>query len=200
MHNRITLSSLLAVLLLLATALPVSAHQPFFEDSDLTAVAPYTISDISISLAFYGTLEKAGDVDYFVFDGKAGQAVFLSLVIPEIEGQETFTPTLALMGPGLSKGKAPKPVSQPKGSGVVLLRAANAEPMIFFEPFGMRNYYERQEQTITLPSDGRYTVALWSESSQIGRYTFSPGKREVWGGDSNYRSKSQQFWTPVAKK
>lgn len=190
-------SVVLGVLLSLLIATPVFAHQPYFEDQELTADSPYQIDDISISLAFYGSLDSADDVDYFVFDGKAGQQVYLRMVIPTIEGQEAFTPTLALIGVGLDPIRVPKPVVQPVNNGAILLRALPGKPHIFFEPFGGRNYYERQEATITLPKDGRYTVAVWSESGQIGRYTFSPGKREVFGGDRNYFTKFLAFWTAL---
>ncbi|MFN8439503.1 MAG: hypothetical protein U0175_01950 [Caldilineaceae bacterium] len=181
---------------MLATS-PAAAHQPYFEDQELTADAPYQIDDISISLAFYGSLDSAGDVDYFVFAGKAGQQVYLRMVIPTIEGQEAFTPTLALMGAGLDPIRVPKPVVQPVDNGAILLRATPGKPSIFFEPFGGRNYYERQEATITLPNDGHYIVAIWSESGQIGRYTFSPGKREVFGGDRNYFTKFLTYWSAL---
>lgn len=187
----------LCILFLLLLVTPASAHQPYFEESDLTADSPYEINDISISLAFYGSLERSGDVDYFVFNGKAGQSIFLSLVIPFIEGQETFTPTIALMGAGLGVIRAPHPVVQQTGIGAILLRAETGKPAIFYEPFGARNYYKRQEQTLTLPTNGRYVIAIWSESGQIGRYTFSPGKREIFGGDRNYWQKSQAFWSAL---
>ena len=188
-------SVVLSVLLSFLLTTPAAAHQPYFEEQELTTDAPYLIDDISISLAFYGSLDSVGDVDYFVFEGKAGQQVYLRMVIPTIEGQETFTPTLALMGAGLDSIRVPKPVIQPAASGAILLQASPGKPRIFFEPFGGRNYYERQEATITLPQDGRYTVAIWSESGQVGRYTFSPGKREVFGGDRNYFQKFLAFWS-----
>ena len=48
----------------------------------------------SISVAFYGTLAPAHDIDYFNFDAQAGQQVLLSLTIPQIEGQQDFAPLL----------------------------------------------------------------------------------------------------------
>ena len=50
---------------------------------------------------------------------------------------------------------------------------------------------------LELPTNGRYIIAIWSESGQIGRYTFSPGKREIFGGDRNYWQKSQAFWSAL---
>ena len=86
--------------MLFSTSL-ASAHQPFFEDKDFTAKAPGTVKDPTVSTALYATLDSPRDVDYVTFDGKRGDSVLIGLTIPAIDGQENFTPTVAIMGPGL---------------------------------------------------------------------------------------------------
>jgi hypothetical protein len=190
-------SVLLVGALLVLASQPAVAHQPFFEEVESTAAAPWLISDPSTSLALYFSLERPGDVDYFVFDGTAGQAILLSIVIPQIKGQENFTPTLALLGPGLPVVELPHVVEQPLNTGAYILRASSGKASTFFEPFSRTGYWQRQQERATLPADGQYWVAIWSESGQVGRYTFSPGDRERFGGDAAFARKLRTYWTPV---
>lgn len=99
----VTLATILATTL----AAPALAHQPFFEEEDIKADSPWVVDDPTISTAVYATLESATDVDYFAFEGQAGQAILLQTTIPQIEGQEEFAPHMVLLGPGLPTAKAP---------------------------------------------------------------------------------------------
>ena len=102
MHHTRTLLLGVAVagVLLVTGARTAAAHQPYFEDDDWTAGAPYTVQDPTVSTALYATLDNRQDVDYVTFTGQAGQRVLVGLTIPQIEGQAAFAPTLALLGPG----------------------------------------------------------------------------------------------------
>lgn len=187
----------LSMLWLVTTARPAFAHQPYFEDTDTTATTPWSIADPTVSLALYFTLDSPTDVDYFTFAGRAGQTILLSMTIPQIEGAEHFTPTLALLGPSLPKISLPTQVVQPANTGALLLRAPSGQAALFFEPFSRTRYWRRQQGRVTLPADGQYVVAIWSETGQMGRYTFAPGDREIFGGDPAFASKLRAYWTPV---
>lgn len=50
---------------------------------------------------------------------------------------------------------------------------------------------------MTLPADGLYTVAVWSDARAVGRYTLVVGDREVFGGDPAFGLKLPGYWTPV---
>jgi hypothetical protein len=184
----------LSVVVLWAT--PVWAHQPFFESQDITAEDPWPIEDPSVSTAVYATLETARDVDYYVFDGEAGQTVLVSLTIPQVEGQEDFAPTLALIGPGLPQTPLPASVARPEG-GALLFSPAPGPAETFFEPFSRTSYWERQEERVHLTAAGRYTVAVWHPEGEVGRYVFVVGDRELPGGDPAFALKMRDYWTPV---
>jgi hypothetical protein len=188
---------LLALAAVIVTATPAVAHQPFFEDEDFTAEAPRFVARPAVSTAIYATLDRRDDVDYFTFDGKKGQSILLSIVIPQIAGQETFAPAMALMGPGLGQLSLPEGVARGADAGAYLMRASAGPAKTFYEPFGRKSYWERQEERVTLPADGRYTVAVWSDDRQVGRYTFVIGDREIPGGDPAYLQKMAAYWTPV---
>lgn len=196
----ITRLSLLALSLLAAllVAAPVFAHQPFFEEKDITASAPWPIKDPDTSTVVYATLEDDRDIDYFSFSGKVGQRILLSLTIPQIEGQDDFAPMMALVGPGLGAEKLPAEIALDAGAGALLLPPP-AEASPFFEPFSRTSYWTRQETQVSLPAAGTYTVAVWHHEGRAGRYGFVIGERERLGGDLAFGRKLKAFWTPVAQ-
>ena len=193
--NRGSILSVLAITFLFLSAL-ASAHQPFFEDREFSAENPGRIKDPTVSTAMYATLETPTTVDYYRFNGSMGQSILLSITIPQIPGQENFTPTLALIGPGLPPGDLPKQVMRQKDSGVLILPSP-ANATTFFEPFSRTSYWTRQEQYVRLPADGSYSVAVWEDSGQVGRYVFVIGDREIPGGDLAFPLKMRNYWTPV---
>ena len=194
---RLISALLLALLFLLAMTPSAEAHQPYFEDEDWTPANAYRVKDPTVSTALYATLDRRDDVDYVRFTGRAGQSILLGLTIPQIEGQENFTPTLALIGPGLPAARLPAHIETLPDTGASVLRAAPGEPTSFFEPFSRTRYWERQEDRFVLPADGEYWVAVWSDAGQVGRYTLVVGDREIPGGDIGFPFKLRTFWTPV---
>jgi hypothetical protein len=176
-----------------------SAHQPFFEEQDWGVNAPFQVADPTISTALYGSLSRPGDVDWVEFRGQKGQGVLLSLVIPQIEGQEEFAPTIALVGPGLPANQLPEWVRRPAEGGALIMPPTPGRAPTYYEPFGKRSYWRRQQARITLPADGTYFVAVYSPKGAVGRYTLSVGEKEVRGGDQAYKRKIDRFWTPLPK-
>jgi hypothetical protein len=183
----------IALLVFLAPAL---AHQPFFEDNDFTADNPKYINDPTISTAVYAALETPNDVDYYTFYGSNGESILLSITIPQIAGQENFTPTMALMGPDLPSIYLPKQVIKPQNSGALILPPP-VNATTFFEPFSRTSYWTRQEQNVTLPANSSYVVAVWDDEGQIGRYVFVIGYKEVLGGDPAFPLKMKDYWKPL---
>lgn len=187
----------LAVIVFLAAALPALAHQPFFEEQDITASQPWRIKNPTVSTVVYATLEAPGDIDYFAFEGKAGQRILLEITIPQIPGQEAFAPTMALLGPGLPAAALPPSIPRPRGWGALELPPPPGPASTFFEPFSRTAYWERQSERVTLPATARYIVAVWHPAAAVGRYGFVIGDREVPGGDLLFGRKLRAYWTPV---
>lgn len=188
----------LALILALLAAAPASAHRPYFEEEDIVAAKPWQIDDPTISTVVYAALQSASDVDYYAFDGRQGERILLEITIPQIEGQENFAPSLALLGPGLGRATLPARVERPGGAGGALLIEPPPGPAsTFFEPFSRTSYWERQSQRVMLPADGRYTVAVWHPSGETGRYGFVIGDKERPGGDPAFMRKLRDYWTPL---
>jgi hypothetical protein len=101
------------------------------------------------------------------------------------------------MGEGLPKATLPSSVVMPRGNGAVEFPAAPGPAPTFFEPFSRTSYWDRQEERVTLPADGRYTVAVWHPTGELGRYTFVIGTKERLGGDPAFPVKLRSYWTPV---
>lgn len=187
----------LATILVTTLAAPALAHQPFFEEEDIKPDSPWAINDPTISTAVYATLESETDVDYFTFEGQAGQSILLAMTIPQIEGQEDFAPTMALLASGLPTIDLPNRVARPDDAGAMLLPPPPGPAPTFFEPFSRTYYWDRQESRVTLPAAGSYLVAVWHDTGQMGRYVFVIGDKEELGGDLTFPLKMRSYWTPV---
>jgi uncharacterized surface protein with fasciclin (FAS1) repeats len=188
-------------LLILANLAPgaASAHQPYCENTDLTAGNPWQVPDATISYAYFGNLYPEPDVDYFTFEASAGQSVLLSLSIPAIDGQEDFAPIMAVFGPGLDTdtlAELPERVTMPKGQGAMLVPLGD-EPEYWFEPFGGRYYWNWENYFFDAPEDAAYTVALWHPEQELGRYSFVVGSEEIFGGDPECMATMDAYWTPL---
>lgn len=189
---------LMATALLLATTSAALAHRPYFEEADIPAGAPWEIDDPTVSTVVYATLDERADVDYYTFQGEAGQRILLEITIPQIAGQELFAPSLALIGPDLPAGQLPLRVEKASNLGVVEIAPPIGPAEPFYEPFSRTSYWERQSEHVTLPEDGQYTVAVWHPRGEVGRYGFVIGDKERLGGDLlGLGSKLRSYWTAV---
>ncbi|MBI1297069.1 hypothetical protein GC175_19140 [bacterium] len=193
--------TLLTLALVLVTVDSAAAHQPIFEEVDLTAESARNIADPTVSTALYATLGNADDVDFFTFTGKAGARILIGMTIPQIAGQEDFAPTVALIGPGLpEKDSTLLPESAESllnaDDGFTILEAPE-DASVFFEPFSRTSYWRRQQVRVALPADGHYTLIVWHSSAQVGRYVLVVGDREIPGGDPLFAIKLPNYWTPV---
>lgn len=174
------------------------AHQPYFEERDFTFQQPFALPDTTVSRALYATLSSPEDVDYYTFTGRKGESVPIGIVIPQIAGQQSFAPTVALLGPGLPGADLPSKVSPPPGTGALVL-APPEKATTFFEPFSRTRYWRRQEATVTLPADGTYYLAVYHPAGEVGRYVLSVGSKEVRGGDPSFRAKLRRYWRPLTR-
>ncbi|MHB1133838.1 MAG: hypothetical protein ACYC4L_15815 [Chloroflexota bacterium] len=175
------------------------AHQPVFVDRPTSLDTPWPIADAAIATAHYATLARAGQVDYYAFEGQAGQSLRLGVVIPLLAGQEEFAPWLALLGSGLPADALPASVARPPGAGSLLLPPPAGPAERFEEGHSRTCYWRRQREQLTLPAAGRYLVAAWSPEGAVGRYVFSIGEQETPARDPERARKMRAYWTPLAE-
>jgi len=197
MDKKHFVSVLFALLLAFLVVTPARAHQPYFETADLMADRPWRVKNPRVSTAIYATLDSSVDVDYFAFDGKTGDKIYLAMTIPQIKGQEEFAPGMALLGPGFPEVDLPARVTVPAEAGGFLLAPPDGPASAFHEPFSNTDYWSRQERIVSLPADGRYLVAVWHPQGHTGRYVFVVGQEEKLGGDWLFPFKMRAYWKPV---
>ena len=178
------IAMVIAVSATLASAHVAAAHTPIFIDREITSPdTAWPVGDYAISWAFYGRVTPAGAPQYFAIDGRAGERLYATLEVPEIDGLQEFRPSLALIGPGLPAFDAPPGMMLPAESGGVRVDDARAAPRARFdEPFSRTSYYRGPVIDRQLPADGRYYVVVFDESPATGKYTLAIGTREVFGG------------------
>jgi len=163
-----TVALLMCALSILASPVTADAHKPLSVDApnDSGFGSAKVIPDHRVSWAIYKEL-KAGSADYYTFEGKQGERFYAQMTIPKLEGLASFTPSLALVGPGvgsgldleLGPGRLVQNVSfpvAPDGMESVVIEYGGPLPSAeFYEPFTQTTYWERQQVTIdSLPASG----------------------------------------------
>ncbi len=173
------LKPMLAFVLLSSWSL---AHSPRMvsEGVHLSIEKAYKIPDASISWAPYAKLPSKG-TEWYSFELKAGQILYVSMTVPQIAGLEDFAPSFAIVAKGLSASKLePMPSGMealpvPSNMGALLVPPAAAR----LEVHGGHGYWIRQNATIKAPLAGTYFVAVFDHASKAGKYVLAPGQREV---------------------
>lgn len=182
--------------LLLLPSFVVLAHNPVFvQDGNSSWQSALLIPDHQVSWAIYGRLATPGEVDFFVFEGVAGESATIKMDVPLIDGLEAFRPSMALVGPGLfNRGLEMLPVGLPTGNGAIVV-PDNGRTDSFYERHSGTSYWERQERRVTLPATGRYTVLVWSPLNMVGKYLLVMGTREQrMAGPPGTRGSFQAFF------
>jgi hypothetical protein len=149
------------------------AHSPRMvsEGIHLSARTAYQIPDANISWALYAKL-PAKRIEWYSFQLKAGQDLYVSMTVPQISGLEDFAPSFAIIGKGLSPSKLE---FVPEGMGAVVVPPSAAR----LEVHGGHGYWVRQNTTIKAASSGEYFVAVFHEAAKAGKYVLAPGRAEV---------------------
>jgi hypothetical protein len=150
--------------LTLSLAAPVAAHDPIFlTDEQATPDAGPYLPDGAISWAIYGTFPANGETRGFEFDLRAGDDLYASLLIPNLE------PEISLPDAGLPYVE----LTLPNGE-VRTLEAEIRE--VFDEQFSQTSYVtlvELKEPAVA----GRHTVVVHSRGP--ARFVVAVGEREV---------------------
>ena len=162
------------------------AHQLIFSDGKNTDMeSSLNIPDPQISWAMYGELEN--NVLFYKFVADEKEPVYVSLVIPALEGLEEFSPSIAVIteqeniGPIIlytNEKNTSLPFALPDGyAGIVFDYDGKFSDNVFYEPFTQVNYWERQEIRITSVNPGQYYLAVF-DTSENGKFTLAVGEIE----------------------
>ena len=169
------------VFVLVLVAFPsVYAHKLIsHDDSHRDLESALQIPDHKISWAIYENLGE-NEAKFYTFYAKEGDSLYTSIVIPKISGLEDYSPTIFLVKPEMNSDD-----TQNNDSLQNLGRFAyegNYPGYEFYEPFGQVTYWERQEVSFEIPSDGNYFIIVSDEKNQSGKYSLAVGAIEDFSG------------------
>jgi hypothetical protein len=165
-------------ILLVIVPIEASAHRPMFPKSNNSFSRAYVIEDYNLSIAIYDKLTK-GKVDYYAIDGKEGTTLFCQMLLPKNRYDESFTPAIAIIGPGLSSNNTKLPMDIPSDIGYVVKEFSKTKS--FFEPFTQTSYIMGEEFRVQLPTSARYYIVVYNNQPYGGRYALAVGEKEEWG-------------------
>ncbi len=148
-------------LMIIISTSPAYGHKLIsHDDSHRDFDSALQIPDHNISWAIYDNL-GAGETKFYKFDAKAGDSFYSSIVIPNLEGLENYSPSFILMNDEMFSGKN---ISSDIESNIQkFLYEGDYPGNEFYEPFGQVTYWERQEVKITIPADGQYFILVLDE-------------------------------------
>ena len=151
---------------------PADAHVPVLVDDNENIENAVLIEDPLKSWALYDELD-AGEVHYYRFFMNKGQSLSISLFVPKTD---EFTPSLAIMGPGIRSNIRPIFLEIPGDSGVLILEGELPGDAIY-EPFTPTSHYKLAEIALNIEEAGTYYVAVYDQDTG-GRYGLAIGSRE----------------------
>jgi hypothetical protein len=169
------------VFVLVLVAFPsVYAHKLIsHDDSHRDLESALQIPDHKISWAIYENLGE-NEAKFYTFYAKEGDSLYTSIVIPKISGLEDYSPTIFLVKPEMnSDGTQNNDSLQNLGR---FAYEGNYPGYEFYEPFGQVTYWERQEVSFEIPSDGNYFIIVSDEKNQSGKYSLAVGTIEDFSG------------------
>jgi hypothetical protein len=158
------------------------AHSPrmVIEGVHLSVNTAYKIPDAEISWALYAKLPSKS-IEWYSFELKTGQTLYVSMTVPQIAGLEDFAPSFAIIGQGLIASKLEpmpsgmKAVPVPSNMGALVVPPSTPR----LEVHGGHGYWIRQNASIKAPLAGKYFVAVFHGASKAGKYVLAPGQNEV---------------------
>lgn len=156
----------------------VSGHSPLISgDTGILDEAMF-IPDPTKSWAIYGELHEGREMQYYRFEIRTGQNIYISLMKPTNPKYKEFMPGFVLMGPGLNNsGNNPDYVDKPALANAVVVLGVQPEEATY-EPFAPSSFYKLAELNISAPESGTYYIAVF-EPLQGGHYSLAIGQSEA---------------------
>jgi len=183
--------SLLGIILVIFQGGATSTGQVIFSQDYRTPGSSQVISfnDPATLKVFQSNLQ-ANRPDYYAFQGAKDSIITIKLDTLRLAGQDNFSPSLALFGPGLPPLTPDEqqlfPFSLPAGYGLLLSAESTPisqttqpteQPTRFDEPWTQSGYWERQSILNQLLEDGTYYLAVYNLHGQGGKYALFVGDK-----------------------
>jgi hypothetical protein len=166
----------------------VIAHVPYLEHQDFSVQQPFQVrKGITQSIAVYAWLQTdyvqpSNDIDVYMFSIQQPTLIHIEVIVPVVNGYYyvNFTPWFALVGPGLPEPNQTLPFDLPEGYGALVVQdlPPGHHRDTFFEPFGIKWYYQGPTFDKTMNATGTYYVYYWDQFHQGGDYVAVLGYKE----------------------
>jgi hypothetical protein len=167
----------ISVLSLPCIAIPVLAHAPLTTGNNEDLASATFIPDPAKSWALYAELHEGGEAQYYRFDIREGERIYVSLFTTAAPEDETFVPELVLMGPGIPEmDPVPPFVETPPQGGILSVQGSRSSETTF-EGFSPGVFVELAEISQEAPSNGTYYIAVF-DPVRGGHYGLAVGYRE----------------------
>jgi hypothetical protein len=180
--------SLVLLCIVLCVFPSVVAHVPYLEHRDFTVQKPFQVrKSITQSIAVYSWLKTDGvnpstDIDVYTFSIQQPTVVHIEVLVPVVNGYYyvNFTPWFALVGPGLPPPNQTLPFDLPHGYGAIVVEDLPPGHYrdTFFEPFGIKWYYQGPKFDQTMNTSGTYYIYYWDHYHTGGDYVAVLGYEE----------------------
>lgn len=178
------------LIVMVLSAMPAAAHDPFIEEHDWSFDEPYQTADPSISYALYGYLDE-DDVDVFRLDFDEADALLRVEVLATVCGEHylDFYPQFVILADSAVVNEPVEvelPFDLPDELSVWYAtfqeefdsKSTDARPT-FVEPFGGTEFYEGPKIDLKVPAAGSYWVVVFNANDKTGDYTLATGYRET---------------------
>jgi hypothetical protein len=167
------------LLVALSALLPqaVLAHAPLSGDQNDTMGTAVVIPDPAKSWAIYSELHEAGEFQFYRFEIKKDERIFVSLIKSTAEEDAGFIPNMALLGPGLPRQDVlTEAITVPDWMG---WRVIPGQPALqaTYEAFSPGSFYDMASLDTAAPEEGNYYVVVFSGTGG-GRYGLAVGYQE----------------------
>jgi hypothetical protein len=168
----------LTILFALALIIPSTiAHVPISAQDGETLETAFFIEEPTKSWVIYSELHGDGHPQYFAFEMEAGTRIRMLLSIPVTADPSSFTPSIALMGPGITNSSSiPGDLEIPESSGVMIIESDAATPA--YEGFTPTSFYALIDIDMQAPATGEYYFAVY-EPEDEGSFSVALGYVET---------------------
>jgi hypothetical protein len=167
----------IALILTFANVPSVSAHTPIGSGDNESLGSATVIPYSDKSWAVYTDLHTSGEAQYYRFEATKGELVPIQLYTSPSKEEAGFTPSFALMGPGIENQAAiPGYVEKPANAGIQLVKGI-APAQATYEAFAPSVFIQVADLSFVAPATGTYFVAVFDEL-RGGRYGVAIGDAE----------------------
>lgn len=168
----------LTILFTLALIIPSTvAHVPISAQDGETLETAFFIEEPTKSWVIYSELHGDGHPQYFAFEMEAGTRIRMLLSIPVTADPSSFTPSIALMGPGITNSSSiPGDLEIPESSGVMIIESDATTPA--YEGFTPTSFYSLIDIDMQAPATGEYYFAVY-EPEDEGSFSVALGYVET---------------------